>query len=187
MPVEYQETHKDLQTRIDIHGQFGSRDIDAWMLEVLKPERGIRILDVGCGSGKQLAAFHQYLDGEASIVGGDISAELLNEARVLATELGESVQIVELDFNRKFDFPDDQFDLVSCCFAIYYSSDIPLTIGEMWRVLKPGGRLFTTGPLPENKQLFYDVIRMATGVEIPPMPGSSRYDSEILDEMRSRF
>ena len=62
MTIDYQETTEDLQTRIDIHKQYGSKDIDKWMLEVLKPDRGVDILDVACGSGKQLVAFHDYLD-----------------------------------------------------------------------------------------------------------------------------
>ena len=57
----------------------------------------------------------------------------------------------------------------------------------MHRVLKPGGRLFTTGPMPANKQLFYDIIREATGKPIPPMPGSSRYGSAILSTVQSTF
>jgi ubiquinone/menaquinone biosynthesis C-methylase UbiE len=64
---------------------------------------------------------------------------------------------------------------------------MPFTIGEMHRVLKPGGRLFTTGPLLANKKLFYDIIKEATGKPIPPMPGSSRFDSEILSTIRERF
>jgi hypothetical protein len=57
----------------------------------------------------------------------------------------------------------------------------------MHRVLKPGGRLFTTGPMPQNKQVFYDIIKEATRKVIPPMPGSSRYDSEILGAMKTTF
>src|SRR5512143_3817007 len=64
---------------------------------------------------------------------------------------------------------------------------MPITISEMHRVLKPGGRMFTTGPMPDNKKLFYDVIKEATGKPIPPMPGSSRYDSEILSTIRAQF
>ena len=187
MQVEYQETHKDLKKRIDLHSQYGSRDIDAWMLDVLSPENGIRILDVACGAGKQLEAFHEYLGGDAEIVGGDVSEELLEQARKLGAEMGGALEVVELDFDRRFEFDDGDFDLVSCCFAIYYTADIPFTVGEMSRVLKPGGRLFTTGPMPANKMLFYDVIRAATGAEIPPMPGSSRYSTEIFDAIRDEF
>jgi hypothetical protein len=57
----------------------------------------------------------------------------------------------------------------------------------MQRVLKQGGRLFTTGPMPENKQLFYDIIHEATNKPIPPMPGSSRYSSQILSTIKDQF
>jgi SAM-dependent methyltransferase len=157
------------------------------MLDLLKPERGSAILDVGCGAGKQCEAFYRYLDGEVAITGGDVSQDLLAQARALSADLGGNLKIIDLDFNARFPLDDDAFDLVSCCFAIYYAEDIPFTIGEMHRVVAPGGRLFTTGPMPENKRFFYDVIREATGKPIPPMPGSSRYASEILETIRARF
>ena len=187
MTIDYEETTEDLQTRIDIHNQYGSKDIDAWMLDILKPDQGISILDVGCGSGKQLEAFHKYLDGNAEIAGGDVNAELLDQARERNAAVGNAWEILELDFNREFPVPSEKYDLVSCCFAIYYAADIPHTIREMYRVLKPGGRLFTTGPMPQNKATFYEVIKEATGKSIPPMPGSSRYDSEILGTIRDQF
>jgi ubiquinone/menaquinone biosynthesis C-methylase UbiE len=187
MPIDYQETSKDLKTRIDIHQKYGGRDIDAWMLETLQPAANISVLEVGCGSGKQCKAFYQYLDGEVDITGVDVSKELLEDAQTLNKSLGYPFHIQEMDFNKPFPFPEDSFDLVTCCFAIYYADDIPFTIGEMHRVLKSGGRLFTTGPMPENKQLFYDVIRQATGKPIPPMPGSSRYASEIQNTIKENF
>ena len=187
MKIEYEETSEDLATRINIHEQYGARNIDDWMLELLQISKGARILDVACGAGKQLSAYHDYLDGEAEITGVDISGELLAEARKLNQSLGATFAIQELDFNQSFSFENDQYDLLSCCFAIYYAADIPFTIQEMHRVLKPGGRLFTTGPMPENKQLFYDVITEATGKPIPPMPGSSRYSTEIFDSIQSTF
>jgi hypothetical protein len=41
--------------------------------------------------------------------------------------------------------------------------------------------------MPENKKVFYDIIREATGKVIPPMPGSSRYASASLDAVKSSF
>jgi len=187
MKIEYEETVSDLQKRIDIHRRYGARDIDAWMLELLRPERGSHILDVGCGAGKQCFAFHDYLASEAEITGGDVSPDLLAEARSENERRGTHIAFLELDFNQRFPFEDDSFDLLSCCFAIYYARDIPFTVSEMQRALRPGGSLFTTGPMPDNKALFYEVIAEATGRPIPPMPGSSRYGSEILDAIRARF
>jgi ubiquinone/menaquinone biosynthesis C-methylase UbiE len=187
MKINYQETTSDLLTRIDIHNKFGSRDIDAWMLELLKLQKGTTILDVGCGAGKQCFSFYDYLGGQCDITGGDVSTELLTQARQESAKKGSQVKFIDLDFNQRFALDDNQFDLLSCCFAIYYAQDIPFTLREMHRVLKPGGRLFTTGPMPENKRLFYEIISEATHKPIPPMPGSSRYGSEILSTIRELF
>jgi ubiquinone/menaquinone biosynthesis C-methylase UbiE len=187
MKIDYQETTSDLLKRIDIHSKYGSRDIDQWMLELLDLKKGLKILDVGCGAGKQCFVFFDRLNGEADITGGDVSEELLSKARQENARTGNRVNFIELDFNRHFSLDEDTYDLVSCCFAIYYAENIPFTIGEMHRVLKPGGRLFTTGPMPENKQLFYDIIREATQKTIPPMPGSSRYASEIYSTIKGQF
>jgi len=187
MKINYQETTSDLLTRINIHDAYGARDIDKWMLKVLPLEKGMKILDVGCGAGKQCFSYLAHLSGKADITGGDVSKELLGKAQEENTKLGNRVKFQNLDFNKEFPFATGTFDLVSCCFAIYYAQDIPFTIKEMHRVLKPGGQLFTTGPMPENKRMFYDIIEEATGKVIPPMPGSSRYASEILESIHSTF
>jgi len=187
MKIDYQETTNDLQTRINIHDAYGARDIDKWMLEVLPLKQGMSILDVGCGSGKQCFSYLTHLSGKAEIVGGDVSNDLLAQAKQENEKLGRKVTFQNLNFNQLFPFENDRFDLVSCSFAIYYAEDIPFTIKEMHRVLKPGGTLFTTGPMPENKQMFYDIIKEATNQVIPPMPGSSRYSTGIYNAVKELF
>ncbi len=187
MKINYQETTSDLATRIDIHSKFGGRDIDSWMIDLINLQPGMKILDVGCGAGKQCFSYHMTLNGNTKITGGDVSEELLNQAREQNSARNTDINFMELNFNKKFEFPDKTFDFVSCCFAIYYALDVPFTIGEMHRVLRPGGRLFTTGPMPENKKLFYEIIKDATGKPIPPMPGSSRYSTEFLGTIKSLF
>ena len=187
MKIDYQETTSDLMKRINIHDKFGGRNIDEWMLKLLDLKPGAKILDAACGAGKQCISFYNELDGNCDITGGDVSAELLETAKKETKARGYDIKFLPLNFNERFPFEDNQFDLLSCCFAIYYSEDIPFTIREMHRVLKPGGRLFTTGPMPQNKQVFYDIIKEATNKVIPLMPGSSRYDSEILGAMKDTF
>lgn len=187
MKINYQETTSDLKARIDIHNKYGGRNIDEWMLETLALNKGMKFLDVGCGAGKQCFSYYKELDGDCDITGGDVNKELLSQARKENEKYGNSVKFMDLNFNERFPFEDNQFDLVSCCFAIYYAEDMPFTIREMHRVLKPGGRLFTTGPMPQNKQLFYDVIKDATDKPIPPMPGSSRYSTGILTAIEETF
>jgi len=187
MKIDYKETTSDLISRINIHDKYGARDIDQWMLDTLDLKEGLKILDAACGSGKQCASFYTTLNGNCNITGGDVSQELLEKAKQLSEEKGYEIDFVTLDFNKPFKFENNTFDLISCCFAIYYSEDIPFTIREMHRVLKPGGKLFTTGPMPENKLEFYEIIQEATNKPIPKMPGSSRYASEILDAIKNTF
>ena len=187
MKYDYRETTSDLLKRIDIHSQFGSRNIDEWMLALLPLKPGQVILDVGCGAGKQCFSYFDHLQGQAEITGGDVNQELLSQARLENEKRGTTIEFIELDFNKHFPAKTNHFDLTSCCFAIYYAEDIPFTIKEMHRVLKPGGVLFTSGPMPENKQLFYEIIKEATQKPIPPMPGSSRYASEIYTTIKETF
>jgi len=187
MKYEYKETTNDLLKRIDIHTRFGSRNIDEWMLGLLPLKSGQKILDVGCGAGKQCFSYHNFLTGQLDITGGDVNQDLLAQARSENEKRAANIHFIELDFNKSFPEESNYYDLVSCCFAIYYAEDIAFTVREMHRVLKPGGVLFTTGPLHDNKQMFYDIIKEATGKPIPPMPGSSRFDSEIYSEIKSRF
>ncbi len=187
MKYDYQETTNDLLKRIDIHSKYGSRNIDEWMLDLLPLRPGQSILDVGCGAGKQCFSYYDKLSGQADILGADVNQELLNQAKLENQRRKANIRFMDLDFNKTFELQDNSFDLVSCCFAIYYAEDIPFTIREMHRVLKPGGVLFTTGPMPENKLLFYDIIKEATNKPIPPMPGSSRYASEIFTTIKNTF
>jgi len=196
MEINYQETSKDLLKRIDIHELYGARNIDLWNTEVLQPKPGYKILDVGCGAGKQCFLYSDDTQGQAQIVGGDFSEELLEKARAKQAERGDiNIHFQFLDFNKPFAFEINTFDLLSSAFAIYYASDLKFTFGEAHRVLrspdpasgKPRGQLFVTGPLPENKQMFYDIIKEASHKPIPPMPGSSRFKGEIFDTISSIF
>ncbi len=187
MKINYQETTTDLLKRIDIHEKYGARNIDEWTTEVLQPQPGMKILDVGCGAGKQCFLYSAFTKRQADIIGGDFSNELLEKARTRNIEQGDKITFQFLDFNKPFEFVENTFDLVSSAFAIYYASDLYFTFNEARRVLKPGGRLFVTGPLPENKQMFYEIIKEASDRPIPPMPGSSRFKKDIYKTIARIF
>ena len=130
MEINYQETSKDLLVRIDIHEKYGSANIDKWTNDLLLPQAGMKILDVGCGAGKLSFLFDDYTKGQAKITGGDFSEELLDKARAKNKERGSNIDFQFLDFNKPFNFGDKTFDLCTSAFAIYYASDLDFTFGE---------------------------------------------------------
>ena len=64
MEINYQETSKDLLVRIDIHAKYGAANIDQWTVwNCSSPNPDFKILDVGCGSGKQCFLLQRYTQG----------------------------------------------------------------------------------------------------------------------------
>ena len=109
------------------------------------------ILDVGCGPGTITTGFTRYAS-EGTIVGIDISADVLQKAKKLAAEANVptqgpgSVIFKEGNVLEGLAYPDDTFDIVYCSqvFGHLLPPDQPLrALTEMRRVLKPGGILAT--------------------------------------------
>ncbi|MFH9616806.1 class I SAM-dependent methyltransferase [Streptomyces pratensis] len=94
------------------------------------------VLEVAVGSGRNMEF---YPDG-ISVTGIDLSPEMLDLARSRAAELGREVALREGDAHA-MPFEDDTFDTVVCTLGLCSVPDHRVVIGEMYRVLRPGGRL----------------------------------------------
>lgn len=100
-----------------------------------------KILDVGCGTGlvSQLYPNHD-------IVGIDISDGMLEQNPYIWKKApAESIP-----------FPDNHFDFVICRSLLHHLDDPRLGLGEMVRVLKPGGKFACYDP---NHNFIYEIIR----------------------------
>ena len=100
--------------------------------------QGKHILDVGCGTGDMLRRF----SGEraARLVGLDQSEGMLAKARELSAEEDKIAYLAGSAESLPFD--DAEFDIVTSCIAFHHFPDPDTAVSEMYRVLKPGGRLF---------------------------------------------
>jgi len=183
----FEEKKSTLSTRIDIHKQFSKLEINDWILEMLKLHQGENVLDVGCGTGKQIIPYKKVVGEKGLVVGSDISEELISEAKKKAKLENLEIQFIMHDSNNPFDFPNSSFDVISCCFAIYYVSDLEKIVLEFKRLLKPGGRLFLAGPTPLNAKLLHELHQKITNQSLPYMPGVSRFMSEVLSLVQKHF
>ncbi|MFM9370627.1 class I SAM-dependent methyltransferase [Streptomyces sp. Da 82-17] len=108
------------------------------MLALAGDVTGRRILDAGCGSGPLTAALRER---GADVTGIDASAGMLALAR---KRLGDDVDLRRVDLREQLPFEDGEFDAVVASLVLHYLEDWAPTLGEMRRVLRPGGRLIVS-------------------------------------------
>jgi ubiquinone/menaquinone biosynthesis C-methylase UbiE len=77
---------------------------------------------------------------DLTLIGVDLSPDMLAVARARAEQLGRALELLEADA-QDLPFPDNSFDTVVCTYALCSVLDDFLAVGEMRRVLRPGGRL----------------------------------------------
>src|SRR5213592_4731969 len=100
-----------------------------------------RALDVGTGTGDFALALLARSPRNATVTGVDISAGMLEIAERRAAKAGLGPRYERLIANvESLPFADGVFDVVMAGFVIRNVGDIPRGLGEMRRVLRPGGR-----------------------------------------------
>ena len=106
------------------------------LVELVQPQAHWRALDIATGAGHTAAAFAPHV---AQIIASDVTDEMLAEARKLAQAKGFANMETASADAEALPFEDGRFDLVTCRIAPHHFPDIPMFVGEVWRVLKPGG------------------------------------------------
>lgn len=113
-----------------------NRPLFTVVLDALGVGPGVRLLDVGCGSGYALAMAAQR---GARVSGLDITPELLAIARERVPE----AELVEGTMDQ-LPFPDASFDVVTAFNALPFATDPATAVRETARVTVPGGRVAAT-------------------------------------------
>ena len=127
---------------------------------------GETVLDVACGTGP--AAVTAARAG-ARVRGLDLSPVLLEHARRNAQTAQVDIEFTEGDAEA-LPYPDASFDVVLSQFGHMFAPRPDAAIGEMLRVLKPGGRIaFSTWP-PDQ---FVARMFTLTGRYLPPPPAGA--------------
>lgn len=137
------------QTGVDVDFRLPYFEEEPWIgvarqfdiaLELIKPARGLRVLDVGAGRGwaaKQLAV------RGCSVVAVDVTDDDqvgLGRSRALMEEANVRFDAVVADSER-LPFADASFDVVFCAAALHHTTDFDGLMANISRVLRPGGRL----------------------------------------------
>jgi ubiquinone/menaquinone biosynthesis C-methylase UbiE len=94
------------------------------------------VLEVAIGTGRNLPHYPQGI----RLTGIEFSPAMLELARHQADQLGRTVDL-RLGDAQALDLPDASFDTAVCTLSLCAIPDERRAVAEMWRVLRPGGRL----------------------------------------------
>jgi len=114
--------------------------VEQLLLEVAD---GMRLLDLGCGSGA--AACHLASKRRVDIVGVTNSTVQADICQRKFSRFDGRVRVVVADFD-DLDFADETFDAIYALESIGYTKDLDAWLTRCWRMLKPGGKLLIRSP-----------------------------------------
>ncbi len=113
------------------------------MISSLEPPSGGTVLEIGCGTGRNLvAAGHRY--PHARLFGFDISAEMLKTARRNVERSGLDIRLAEGDacvFDPEVAFGIARFDRVYFSYTLSMIPDWAAALAHGCKLVKDGGRL----------------------------------------------
>lgn len=124
------------------------------LLNLIKSSKSLRILDVGCGDGKNTSKIKQVCPN-ADIYGIDFFGEWLENAK----KLGIHIKNVNLE-KEKFPFEDNFFDIIISNMVIEHIDDLEFFISEQSRVLKNNGKLIIS---TNNASSWHNIFSLILG------------------------
>lgn len=156
-----QEMFNGIAPKYDLLNHLLSMGIDKrWRKKAMKVVgAGCKdiVLDVACGTGD--FSMEALKHGVKKVIGADISENMLTVAR---EKVKERKLTEQLDFrygdSENLEFPDNTFDAVTVAFGVRNFEHLEKGLTEMYRVLKPGGKVvileFSTPERFPMKQLY---------------------------------
>ena len=106
----------------------------------LKPFAPRNVLDIATGTGDLALLIEKTLKPE-SIIGCDISEGMMQVAREKCRRRGITNIRFEKEDCTALSYPDDSFDALTSSFGVRNFQELEKALGEMHRVLRPGGHL----------------------------------------------
>ncbi|MFR9771131.1 class I SAM-dependent methyltransferase [Nocardia sp. SC052] len=130
--------------------------LNARLAELARPAAGAEVVDVGCGPGDLARVLARRV---GRVTGVDPSPQMIDYATARSHDLANCR--FEVGTAQDLPLPDASADLVTSTFAMHHipASHRADAIAQMFRVLRPGGRLLLADTLPTDP-LLSTVVRV---------------------------
>jgi len=166
MPWQYNDEYYTEYTRVTWNESASAyvdfmRNLEPYRSELLtrlNPRVGERILDMGTGPGEPAMTIARAVGPQGHVHGIDLSEKMIDISRQVSRARGlANVEFSVMDCSN-LAFPDASFDGAVSCFGFQIFTKPEEAAAQAYRVLKPGGRLFTTVWSTGDKVPMLDVI-----------------------------
>ncbi len=163
--IRIQSIFNRLSDRYNLFNRLTSFGLDGyWRSKALKPlKTGMRVLDLGCGTGDLSLEVAKRLQGNGEVVGLDFSENMLAVARQCALKMGVFSENKTLRFEQRraedLPFEKEPYDLVLSAFVLRnIYENIDSILQGIYDSLKTGGEIslldFTEPPNPFLKKMW---------------------------------
>ena len=135
------------------------------LLDRVAAQPGERVLELAAGPGTLGATWSQLVGPTGEVVVSDIAPGMVEVARRRNAALG-NVEAAVIDL-AAIERPDSSFDVVACRMGLMFTPDPSVALAEIFRVLRPGGRLgaLTWASIEHNPWMTcVGMAAMATGL-----------------------
>ena len=128
-----------------LRGQWWTDAFTTFLAEALRPKPGMRILEVGCGTGTAEVNLARLRLSQLDLVGIDISAARVRDALTATRYMNATVGFAAADACH-LPFPNASFDATFCVAVLQHIGDVSKALAECARVIKPGGKFLAVEP-----------------------------------------
>lgn len=144
------------------------------------------ILDLGCGSGRHVV--HLARQGFRPL-GVDLSPTALSLTQAWLCEEGHEADLTLADTRQPLPFRESSFDAVLSTQVIHHArlAAVRLAIGEILRVLVPGGLAFVTVSGRKDPGVEFELIEPGTWVPLSGPEAGLPHHIFSVSELRSEF
>lgn len=131
---------------------------------------GMRVLDLGSGTGYPALLAAQTVGPSGSVIGIDLAEQMVAAAERKAKRLG----LTNITFHQgdvtTLPFEGNSFDAVTSRFCLMFLPDVATSVSEIRRVLKPGGWLAAAvwSAPDKNPSISLSIEAIRTVVDLPP-------------------
>lgn len=117
--------------------------------------RGAHVLDVACGTGAAALPAAEAVGSGGQVVAVDLAENMLQRGRAKAAARGLNNIEFRLGDMTALGYPDQHFDAVICVFGVFFVADMKALVAELWRMVKPSGKLAITTWGPRTFEPMY--------------------------------